>query len=92
VIDELVQLRLIERRRVIEWKHHFVANAYPVYSRGYADHVSTIRAALAPIGNLDTLGRAGQFVYSHLHDQLRYAKDYVRALTQAGDAPAPIAC
>ena len=77
---------------MIEWKHHFVANAYPVYARGYADHVSTIRAALEPIANLDTLGRAGQFVYSHLHDQLRYAKDYVQALTKTEDAPAPIAC
>jgi protoporphyrinogen oxidase len=92
VIGELAGLGLIERSRVIEWKHHFVRNAYPVYARGYADHVGVIRSALLPIENLDTLGRAGQFVYSHLHDQLRYAKDYVAALTQAEKAPAPIAC
>ena len=92
VIGELASLGLLERRRVLEWKHHFVANAYPVYARGYADHVSTIRAALEPIANLDTLGRAGLFVYSHLHDQLRYAKDYVLALTKAEGAPSPIAC
>jgi protoporphyrinogen oxidase len=92
VIDEIVALGLFERGRVLEWKHHVVPNAYPVYARGYADHVATIRAALEPIANLDTLGRAGQFVYSHLHDQLRYAKDYVAGLAQAAQGPSPIAC
>ncbi|HEY6553054.1 MAG TPA: FAD-dependent oxidoreductase [Vicinamibacteria bacterium] len=92
VMDELSGLGLVERPRVIEWKHHFVANAYPVYARGYEDHVSAIRQALEPIANLDTLGRAGQFVYSHLHDQLRYAKDYVQALTKVENAPAHVAC
>jgi protoporphyrinogen oxidase len=91
VIDELCSLGLIEGPRVLEWRHHFVANAYPVYARGYADQVGTIRRALEPITNLDTLGRAGRFVYSHLHDQLRYAKDYVGSLTQTRAAPRPIA-
>jgi protoporphyrinogen oxidase len=92
VIDEIVSLGLVHRDRVLDWKHHAVPNAYPVYARGYAEQVATIRAALQPIVNLDTLGRAGQFLYSHLHDQLRHAKDYVDALTKAPAADSPIAC
>jgi protoporphyrinogen oxidase len=68
-------------RDVIDSRHHFIANAYPVYANDYARDVSVVREALAPIVNLETLGRAGRFVYSHLHDQLRFGKDYVRNLT-----------
>jgi hypothetical protein len=80
VISELVQLSLISRDEVIEWKHHYLANAYPVYTQNYAARVSIIRDALKPIVNLDTIGRAGLFHYSHLHDQLRFGKDYVDGL------------
>jgi protoporphyrinogen oxidase len=80
VVSELVQLSLISRAEVIEWKHHYLANAYPLYTRNYAERVTIIRDALKPIVNLDTIGRAGLFQYSHLHDQLRFAKDYVDGL------------
>jgi protoporphyrinogen oxidase len=80
VISELVQLSLISRDEVIEWKHHYLANAYPVYTQNYAARVGIIRDALKPIVNLDTIGRAGLFHYSHLHDQLRFGKDYVDGL------------
>ena len=85
VIAELTQLSLITHDDVIEWKHHYLANAYPVYTRNYAERVTIIRDALGAIANLDTIGRAGLFHYSHLHDQLRFGKDYVaRLLTRDG--------
>jgi protoporphyrinogen oxidase len=86
VIGELGQLSLVSRDEVIEWKHHYLANAYPVYTLNYAGRVAIIRDALAPIDNLDTIGRAGLFHYSHLHDQLRFGKDYVAELLSRGAA------
>ena len=85
VVGELEALRLLDPRKVVEWRHHFIANAYPVYTSGYTADVAKILEAVGRIENLDTLGRAGRFVYSHLHDQLRFGKDYVRsiALTEA---------
>ncbi len=80
VVSELTQLSLITRDEVIEWKHHYLANAYPVYTKNYADRVSIVKDALKQIVNLDTIGRAGLFHYSHLHDQLRFGKDYVAEL------------
>jgi protoporphyrinogen oxidase len=80
VISELTQVSLISRDDVLEWKHHYLANAYPVYTRNYAERVTIIRDALSAIANLDTIGRAGLFHYSHLHDQLRFGKDYVEGL------------
>jgi len=83
VIDELAGIRLFERTEVLGWRHHFVPNAYPVYASGYEARVHVIRSALGPIANLDTLGRGALFVYSHLHDQLRFARDYVEARVEA---------
>ena len=83
VVSELAGLGLLNPRDVIDSRHHFIANAYPVYANDYARDVSVIREALARIVNLETLGRAGRFVYSHLHDQLRFGKDSVRNLTDS---------
>lgn len=95
VIDELEGVGLIERRSVIEWRHHFLANAYPVYSLGYRERVAEIERGVASVPNLDLLGRGGRFWYSHLHDQLRAAKNYVRSFSastgavDAGLEPSP---
>jgi protoporphyrinogen oxidase len=95
VIGELVGLKLFDRSEVIDWKHHLLTNAYPVYTRNYAREVRVVRDALARIANLDVMGRAGLFFYSHLHDQLRFGKDYVQALLRSGkrieDQPAAAA-
>jgi protoporphyrinogen oxidase len=81
VIGELVTLRLLNRRDVIETRHHFIPNAYPVYTNGYARDVRAVRDGLSGIVNLETIGRAGRFVYSHLHDQMRFGKDFVKGLS-----------
>jgi hypothetical protein len=83
VVTELVALGLVNRAEVVEWKHHFLANAYPVYSLDYSRDVRIITEELAQISNLSTIGRAGLFLYSHLHDQLRLAKDYIAEYLQS---------
>jgi protoporphyrinogen oxidase len=88
VVAELARVGLVNPGEVMEWRHHLLPNAYPVYGLDYPDAVRTIRAALAPIENLQLLGRGGLFWYSHLHDQLRAAKDYVRLLADASRVPA----
>ena len=77
-MGELAALRLLNPRDVLESRHHFITNAYPVYTNDYAKDVSVVLDSLAGIVNLETIGRAGRFVYSHLHDQLRFGEDYVR--------------
>ena len=80
VIDELSLINLIGREDVMEWRAHRLPFAYPVYEMGYAREVAVIKNGLASLANLDTLGRAGNFFYSHLHDQLRLSKDYIESL------------
>lgn len=83
VVGELTDLGLLEPGEVLETHPHFIPNAYPVCANGYARDAGVIREALASISNLETIGRAGRFVYSHLHDQLRFGKDCVRRLIDA---------
>jgi protoporphyrinogen oxidase len=83
VVAELAALGLVDPKEVLETRPHFIPNAYPVCANGYARDVGVIREAFASVGNLETLGRAGRFVYSHLHDQLRFGKDCVRSLVDA---------
>jgi len=47
VVSELAQLSLISRDEVIEWKHHYLANAYPVYTQNYAERVKIVRISAA---------------------------------------------
>jgi len=91
VVAELAGIGLLEPRTVLASETRMLRNAYPVYSLDYAEHVGTIREALAAIENLDVLGRGGLFWYSHLHDQLRGAKDYVGSLAApASTVPAGV--
>ncbi len=84
VVRELAGVGLVDPATVVEWRHHFLPNAYPVYALEYAPAATAVRDGLAAITNLDLLGRNGRFWYSHLHDQLRLAKDYVAALPASG--------
>jgi protoporphyrinogen oxidase len=85
VVAELSSIGIIAASKVIEWRHHFLPNAYPVYSLDYVARRSLIIEELGKITNLDLVGRGGQFFYSHLHDQLRFGKDYVANLVEVDD-------
>ncbi len=78
VLDELSATGLISGSQVSDVEHRFMPSAYPVYAVGYQHRVSAVLRALENIENLDVLGRGGLFFYSHLHDQFRRGKDYVR--------------
>jgi protoporphyrinogen oxidase len=86
VVGELSALGLLDPKEVLETRAHFMPNAYPVCANGYERDVGVVREALASISNLETLGRAGRFVYSHLHDQLRFGKDCVQRLIDSRKA------
>ena len=86
IVGELTTLRLIRRGDVVETREHFVPNAYPVYANGYGRDVALVCDGLERIANLEPLGRSGRFVYSHLHDQLRFGRDYVRRQAESWGA------
>jgi protoporphyrinogen oxidase len=67
----------------MEWRHHLLPNAYPVYSLGWERRTAELLAEMARVGNLDLLGRGGLFLYSHLHDQIRLGREYAARLAES---------
>ena len=82
VCCQLAEIGLLNPEEVLQWRCHVLPNAYPVYSLGYAAEVQRILEGFQSIHNLQILGRNGLFLYSHLHDQMRFAKDFVESLVQ----------
>jgi len=77
---ELEGLGLRKRKEVLGWRHHHLADAYPVYSLDYSEKLETISKGLSEFKNLRTLGRNGHFFYSHLHDQMSFARSFISQL------------
>ncbi len=77
---ELEGLGLLKRKEVLGWRHHHLADAYPVYSLDYSEKLETISKGLSEFKNLRTLGRNGHFFYSHLHDQMSFARSFISQL------------
>ncbi len=85
VIAEIAETGLIQPSEVLDWAHHFLSHAYPLYSLDYQQPVTKILKALGAVTNLRTVGRNGTFFYSHLHDQLRMGKTFVGMLWDPAD-------
>jgi protoporphyrinogen oxidase len=77
VVAEITRTGLIRSTDVADWRHHFLPYAYPTYSLNYRQALSEVLEGLQAISNLTTLGRNGRFFYSHMHDQLFMAKEFV---------------
>lgn len=82
VVSDLSRLGLVEADKILEWKHHWLPNAYPVYSIDFSEKVDRLLKALSPFQNLNTLGRNGLFFYSHLHDQMHFAQEFIEDLLE----------
>jgi protoporphyrinogen oxidase len=62
---ELEQLGLARAAQVREGAVVRVEKAYPVYDPGYQVNVDAVRAALAPLANLQVVGRNGMHKYNN---------------------------
>lgn len=81
VVRELARLGLVRAEQVLDWRVHELPNAYPVYALDFEDRVRTVLGFLQHLTNFQTTGRNGLFHYSHLHDQMRRARDFIEDLT-----------
>ncbi len=51
--------------------------AYPILEVGFEEKVSRLTGCLRGLSNLESTGRNGRFVYSWIHDMMRFGKDLV---------------
>jgi len=65
-IDQLEQLRLIDKNTVISSAAKRVSFAYPIFRLGYKEHLNKIKKYLAQFSNLHLIGRTGTFKYINM--------------------------
>lgn len=80
VAAELARVKLLNENEVIEGKVHRLTKAYPVLELGKEEVVEEIREYLCRFSNLCTVGRAGKFEYTHVHDLMRQGKELAKLL------------
>jgi protoporphyrinogen oxidase len=88
VAQKLQEVNLIGSTDVIGSQVHRLKLAYPVLEIGTEEIVSGLRGYLARFLNLYTVGRAGRFEYTHIHDLLRQGKD-LAGLLKVEEIPEP---
>jgi hypothetical protein len=59
-----------------------LSHAYPVLEVGIEDRVTALLEYLSGFSNLRTIGRNGRFVYTHVHDMLRFGIDVIDELSR----------
>jgi protoporphyrinogen oxidase len=72
----------ITRGDVIGGTTHRLHHAYPILELGYESRLAPVGEYLSQFRNLRLAGRNGCFVYSHLHDMLRYGREVVDGYKQ----------
>lgn len=56
---------------------HRIENAYPILEAGFEQKVKRINDYLARFANLRLSGRNGRFIYSWIHDMMRFGKTII---------------
>jgi len=89
VRSRLVEIGLVREAEMIGTSVRRLRYAYPVLSLGAEDAVDEVRGYLESFTNLKSSGRNGRFVYSWIHDMMRFGREIVGQYTgsKRGDAP-----
>jgi protoporphyrinogen oxidase len=71
----LEQIGWIGREEILGAAVHRLEHAYPILESGFEEKVRQINGFLRTFRNLKLSGRNGRFMYSWVHDMLRFGKD-----------------
>lgn len=83
--DELIQLissyfiqfGWIKDNDIIDNTVIRLSHAYPVLEINYEEKVQKITTFLRGFNNLRISGRNGRFMYTHIHDQMKFGKEVI---------------
>ena len=72
VLNDIEQLNIkdINNGAVLEYFCHKVKEAYPIYTLGYKDNITSAIHSLSSFHNLDCLGRNALFKYGNMDDSI----------------------
>ena len=77
VANQVKKIFSIKNQEIIDSKVIKINHAYPVLEVGVEETVGEIFSYLNQFENLKISGRNGKFLYTHLHDMLRFGTDLI---------------
>ena len=77
VAGKFIEMGSIQPEEVIDAAAYRIPNAYPIIELGSEEKAAEVMGYLAGFRNLGVSGRSGKFMYTHLHDMMRFGKDIV---------------
>jgi protoporphyrinogen oxidase len=77
VIAKLIDIGWIKQETVLDSAVYRVENAYPILETGFELKVKQVNEYLAKFSNLNLSGRNGRFIYSWIHDMMRFGKTII---------------
>lgn len=89
VIQQLQPTGWIKPEEIIGSKIVRLPNAYPVLELGFEEKIETMMRYLDRFENLRLSGRSGKFVYTHVHDMMRFGIDIIDELNAADGHSTP---
>ncbi|MGH7197542.1 MAG: FAD-dependent oxidoreductase [Candidatus Omnitrophota bacterium] len=86
VAGKFTEMGWIRPEEVIDAAAYRIPNAYPIIELGSEEKAAEITGYLAGFRNVSVSGRSGKFMYTHLHDMLRFGKEIVAGVP-SGEGP-----
>jgi len=77
VCSALIQIGWVEQDEILDACVNKLSHAYPILEVNYEDKIKKITSFLKDFSNLRVSGRNGRFVYSHIHNMLRFGKEVI---------------
>jgi protoporphyrinogen oxidase len=81
VVSELTATKIIKPRDVLDTKVIELANAYPIYDRGYEEEMRRATDFFAAHPNIQHVGRHAQFAHKDIDEIFDEAKQLALRLT-----------
>ncbi|MFQ5956222.1 MAG: FAD-dependent oxidoreductase [Candidatus Brocadiales bacterium] len=75
--SQIIQIGLINEEEIIGASVNRISYAYPILEVGFEERIQKIIAFLEGFDNLKLSGRNGKFVYTHVHDMMKYGKEII---------------
>ena len=74
VLNYLIDKKLLDPEKIINYKLIKVNDAYPVISTDSLIHIEKMKEYLSALKNLHLVGRNSDFEYIHTHDIMRKSR------------------
>lgn len=87
ILSQLIDTNLIRKEEVIDASVNRLNYAYPILETGFEEKLQKINSFLNGFNNLKLSGRNGRFVYSWIHNMMRFGKEIIDDMVSKTNIP-----